>query len=99
MAEHKVDAIVYPLQELLVVPIGELTHADRNGILAAMAECPALTIPIDFSRPAPDAPLGVPIGCDSMGRPSGDACFDQDCVCVRVREKMRREPQSTRALK
>src|SRR5262249_26873862 len=34
LAEHQLDAVIYPLQQRLVVPVTELNQADRNGILA-----------------------------------------------------------------
>jgi amidase len=68
-AAHRLDAVVYPLQQRLVVPIGESNQADRNGILAAVTGFPAITVPAGFSQPTATAPLGVPIGMDLLGRP------------------------------
>lgn len=99
MAENRVDVIVYPLQKRLVVPIGELNQADRNGILAAMTGFPAVTVPIGFSRPAPDAPLGVPIGMDIMGRPFDDGLLIKTAYAFEQATKVRKAPQSTPAIK
>jgi Asp-tRNA(Asn)/Glu-tRNA(Gln) amidotransferase A subunit family amidase len=68
-AEHRLDAVIYPLQQRLVVPITELNQADRNGILASVTGFPAITVPAGFSKPTATAPLGVPIGMDILGRP------------------------------
>jgi amidase len=68
-AEHKLDALVYPLQKRLVVPLSELNQADRNGILASVTGFPAITVPGGFSLPTATAPLGVPVGMDILGRP------------------------------
>jgi amidase len=68
-AAHRLDAVVYPLQQRLVVPIGESNQADRNGILAAVTGFPAITLPAGFSPSTATAPLGVPIGMDLLGRP------------------------------
>jgi amidase len=59
--ENKLDAIVYPHQKRLVVPIGE-SQADRNGFLASMTGLPAVTVPAGFSSG------GVPIGVEFLGR-------------------------------
>jgi len=68
-AEHRLDALVYPLQKRLVVPLTELNQADRNGILASVTGFPAITVPAGFSQPSATAPLGVPVGMDILGRP------------------------------
>jgi amidase len=69
LAEHRLDALIYPLQQRLVVPTSESNQADRNGILAAVTGFPAITVPAGFSKPAATAPLGIPIGMDILGRP------------------------------
>jgi len=69
LAEHRLDAVIYPLQQRLVVPTTELNQADRNGILASVTGFPAITVPAGFSKPTATAPLGVPIGMDILGRP------------------------------
>jgi len=81
------------------VPIGELNQAERNGILAAMTGFPAVTVPIGFSRAAPDAPVGVPIGMDIMGRPFDDALLIRTAYAFEQATRMRKAPQSTPALK
>jgi Asp-tRNA(Asn)/Glu-tRNA(Gln) amidotransferase A subunit family amidase len=60
LAEHKLDAMVYPLQKRLVVPLTELNQADRNGILASVTGFPAITVPVGFSRPTATAPWACP---------------------------------------
>jgi Asp-tRNA(Asn)/Glu-tRNA(Gln) amidotransferase A subunit family amidase len=69
MADNRVDALVYPLQKRLVVPISDNNQTDRNGILAAVTGFPAITVPAGFSTPSSDVPIGVPIGIDILGRP------------------------------
>jgi amidase len=69
MAEHQLDAVIYPLQQRLVVPLSELNQADRNGILASVTGFPAITVPAGFSMPTTTAPIGVPVGMDILGRP------------------------------
>lgn len=69
MAAYRLDALAYPLQKCLVVPVGEPGQIDRNGIVASLAGFSALTVPMGFSPPSATAPLGVPMGLDLMARP------------------------------
>ena len=62
LEELKLDAIVYPHQKRLVVPIGE-PQVERNGFLASMTGFPAIVFPAGFSSG------GVPIGVELLGRP------------------------------
>ncbi len=68
MADHRLDALVYPHQKRLVVPLGE-DQVDRNGVLGAITGFPAITVPAGFSPKTSSAPLGVPIGVEFLGRP------------------------------
>src|SRR5699024_9058669 len=68
-AAYRLDALAYPLQKCLAVPIGNWSQIDRNGIVAALAGMPALTMPMGFSSPSPTAPIGVPMGLDLLARP------------------------------
>ena len=66
IAANKLDAILYPHQRRLVVPIGE-DQVERNGVLSNSTGFPAITFPAGFSRPTASAPLGVPVGIELMG--------------------------------
>ncbi|RYG51365.1 MAG: amidase, partial [Chitinophagaceae bacterium] len=66
---NNVDAIIYPEQKNLVVKIGSASQSGRNGILAALTGTPVVTVPAGFSEPSEDAPIGVPIGMEILGRP------------------------------
>jgi Asp-tRNA(Asn)/Glu-tRNA(Gln) amidotransferase A subunit family amidase len=68
-ASNNVDAIIYPEQKNLVVKIGSASQSGRNGILAALTGTPVVTVPAGFSGPSQDAPIGVPIGMEILGRP------------------------------
>lgn len=68
MADNDLDALIYPEQKRLVVPIGQ-DQVDRNGILAAVTGFPSVTVPAGFSTPKPTAPRGVPVGLEIFGRP------------------------------
>ena len=69
MAEHELDAFLYPHQQILVEPIVNQSQRGRNGILASVIGFPAITLPGGFSKPDKTAPLGVPIGIEFMARP------------------------------
>jgi Asp-tRNA(Asn)/Glu-tRNA(Gln) amidotransferase A subunit family amidase len=67
IAELNLDAILYPLQKILVVPITAGDQAERNGALSNGTGFPAVTFPAGFSAPSASAPLGVPIGGELLG--------------------------------
>lgn len=67
MDGERLDALLYPLQKRLVVPIGEVNQADRNGIVAGLTRYPAIDIPAGFSKSSETAPLGIPVGMDLLG--------------------------------
>ncbi|KIW48466.1 uncharacterized protein PV06_01047 [Exophiala oligosperma] len=63
------DAVIYPEQKNLVVPVGSPSQSGRNGILAALTGSPVVTIPIGFSPATDSAPVGIPIGMELLGLP------------------------------
>ena len=73
LARHALDALAYPEQNNLVVPVGATTQAGRNGLLAALAGFPVVNVPAGFSAPTPAAPAGVPVGMELLGRPWTEA--------------------------
>jgi Asp-tRNA(Asn)/Glu-tRNA(Gln) amidotransferase A subunit family amidase len=68
MAENALDAIIFPHQRRLVVPVGE-AQVERQGVLAAATGFPSIVVPAGFSFPTMTAPLGVPIGLEIVGMP------------------------------
>ena len=66
-ASNNLDAIIYPEQINLVVPIGSPSQSGRNGILAALTGSPVVVVPIGFSPATATAPEGVPIGMEILG--------------------------------
>jgi Asp-tRNA(Asn)/Glu-tRNA(Gln) amidotransferase A subunit family amidase len=68
MAKNQLDALVYPHQKCLVLPIGSTFQKDRNGVVAALTGFPAIEVPAGFSTPTADAPIGVPVGIEFLGR-------------------------------
>lgn len=94
MADNRLDALVYPLQKRLVVPVGELNQADRNGILAGLTGFPAIDVPAGFSAPSASAPLGVPVGLDFFGRPWSEDVLFKLAYSFEQAAKIRRPPAS-----
>jgi Asp-tRNA(Asn)/Glu-tRNA(Gln) amidotransferase A subunit family amidase len=97
-AEHKLDALVYPLQKRLVVPLTELNQADRNGILASVTGFPAITVPAGFSPPTATAPLGVPVGMDILGKPWSEGRLIELAYSFEQEVHVRKPPSSAPAL-
>jgi Asp-tRNA(Asn)/Glu-tRNA(Gln) amidotransferase A subunit family amidase len=95
MAEHRVEAVAYPLQKRLVYGIGEPYQGDRTGILAGVTGFPAVTVPAGFSPPSADAPIGVPVGLDILARPFDDARLIRIAYAFEQATKWRRPPPST----
>ncbi len=98
IAEHQLDAVIYPLQQRLVVPITESNQADRNGILASVTGFPAITVPAGFSKSTDTAPLGVPVGLDILGRPWSEGRLLQIAYAFEQATAFRKPPSSTPAL-
>jgi Asp-tRNAAsn/Glu-tRNAGln amidotransferase A subunit and related amidases len=67
MAELNIDAIMYPHQKILVVPITADDQPERNGTLSNGTGFPAVTFPAGFSAPTKTAPLGMPVGAELLG--------------------------------
>jgi amidase len=68
MADERLDAIMFPHQKRLVVPVGE-NQSERNGALGSVTGFPSIVVPSGFSSPTPTATLGVPVGIEFLGRP------------------------------
>lgn len=98
-AEHHLDALVYPLQKRLVVPLTELNQADRNGILASVTGFPAITVSAGFSSPSATAPLGVPVGMDILGRPWSEGRVIEIAYSFEQAVHARKPPRSAPALR
>ena len=94
MADQKLDALVYPHQQRLVVPIGE-TQVERNGVLGSITGFPAITIPAGFSPRSESAPIGVPVGIEFLGRPWSEPTLLKLAYSLEQATKYRRPPVST----
>jgi Asp-tRNA(Asn)/Glu-tRNA(Gln) amidotransferase A subunit family amidase len=94
MAENELDAILYPHQKRLVVPIGE-EQVERNGVLSNSTGFPAIAFPAGFSAPTPDAPIGVPVGIELMGAEWSEPILLKLAFAFEQVAKIRRPPLST----
>ncbi len=98
LAEHKLDAILYPHQKRLVVPIGE-DQAERNGVLSNSTGFPALTFPGGFSPPTASAPIGVPVGLELLGPEWSEPTLFKLAFAFEQATRYRKSPASTPPLK
>lgn len=67
MDAYGLDAIIYPHQQQLVCKAGG-SQKQRNGVIGSITGFPAIVVPAGFSEAGSDAPIGVPIGLEILGR-------------------------------
>jgi amidase len=94
IAADKLDALLYPHQRRLVVPIGE-DQAERNGVLSNSTGFPALTFPGGFSTPSADAPVGVPIGLEFLGPEWSEPALLRLAYAFEQATRLRQPPPTT----
>jgi Asp-tRNA(Asn)/Glu-tRNA(Gln) amidotransferase A subunit family amidase len=95
MADSKLDAVLYPLQKILVAPVTAVDQLERNGTLSNGTGFPAVTFPGGFSRPAASAPLGVPVGAELLGRDYSEAKLLAYAYAFEQAFHVRKPPPST----
>ncbi|KAI4646952.1 hypothetical protein J4E93_005176 [Alternaria ventricosa] len=95
---NNLDAIIYPEQKNLVVKIRSPSQSGRNGILAALTGTPVVTVPAGFSDPSEEAPIGVPIGMEILGRPWEEEKLLGIGYAVEQLLKVRRSPAWAREM-
>jgi Asp-tRNA(Asn)/Glu-tRNA(Gln) amidotransferase A subunit family amidase len=98
IAANRLDALLYPHQRRLVVPIGE-DQAERNGVLSNSTGFPALTFPGGFSPPSANAPIGVPIGLELLGPEWSEATLLKLAYAFERSANLRKPPPSTPPLR
>jgi Asp-tRNA(Asn)/Glu-tRNA(Gln) amidotransferase A subunit family amidase len=98
MADLKLDAIVYPHQQQLVCKAGE-SQQQRNGVLCSVTGFPSIAVPAGFSAPTQDAPLGVPVGMEIIGRPWSEPLLIEIAYSFEQASRFRKVPLSTPDLK
>jgi Asp-tRNA(Asn)/Glu-tRNA(Gln) amidotransferase A subunit family amidase len=94
MADNRLDAIVFPHQKRLVVPVGE-TQLERNGALGSVTGFPSIVVPGGFSPPTSTAPLGVPVGIEFLGRPWSEKVLIEIAYGYEQATRHRRPPATT----
>ena len=94
IAANKLDALLYPHQRRLVVPLGE-DQVERNGVLSNSTGFPALTFPGGFSTPTADAPLGVPVGIELLGPEWTEPTLLKLAYAFEQGARVRKPPAST----
>jgi amidase len=94
MADNRLDAVVFPHQKRLVVPIGA-TQVERNGALGSVTGFPSIVVPGGFSPQTPTAALGVPVGIEFFGRPWSEKVLIEIAYGYEQATKHRRPPPST----
>jgi Asp-tRNA(Asn)/Glu-tRNA(Gln) amidotransferase A subunit family amidase len=99
MADLKVDAILYPLQRVLVAPAGQPDQPERNGVLSHGTGFPAVTFPGGFSTPTASAPIGVPVGAEVLGLDYTEPKLLAIAYAFEQAAKVRRMPASTPPLR
>ena len=94
MADNELDALLYPHQQRLVVPIGE-EQVERNGVVSNSTGFPAIAFPAGFSPPTVDAPIGVPVGIELLGAEWSEPVLLKLAFAYEQLAKSRRSPLST----
>src|SRR6202790_236185 len=98
IAQNNLDALVFPHQKCLVVPIGETNQPGINGVVAALAGFPSIVVPAGFSTPTTSAPIGIPVGMEIVGHPFGEPELLKLAYGFEQATHARKPPQSTPAL-
>ena len=95
IAELNLDAILYPLQRILVAPITAPEQPERNGTLSNGTGFPAVTFPGGFSTPSATAPLGVPVGAELLALDYTEAKLLAYAYAFEQAFNLRKPPAST----
>jgi Asp-tRNA(Asn)/Glu-tRNA(Gln) amidotransferase A subunit family amidase len=98
MADLGLDAILYPLQKVLVARITDPDQLERNGTLSNGTGFPAVTFPGGFSTPGADAPLGVPVGAELLALDYTEPRLLAYAYAFEQAFALRKPPASTPAL-
>ena len=93
MADHRLDALVYPHQQQLVCKVGG-SQLERNGVLGSVTGFPSFCVPAGFSAPSETAPIGVPIGMEILGRPFCEETLIEIAYSFEQATHYRKQPAS-----
>jgi Asp-tRNA(Asn)/Glu-tRNA(Gln) amidotransferase A subunit family amidase len=91
LERNKLDALLYPHQQQLVCKVGG-SQTGRNGVLAAVTGFPAIVVPGGFTQPDENAPLGVPVGLEILGRANDEKRIIEIAYGFEQAAKVRRKP-------
>ena len=92
MVKHELDALIFPHQKRLVVPIGE-TQVERNGVLGSVTGFPSIVVPAGFSSKTETAPIGVPVGVEIFGLPFAEEKLIEIAYSYEQNFPMRKAPK------
>ena len=95
IADLNLDAILYPLQKILVAPVTAEDQLERNGALSNGTGFPAVTFPGGFSTPTAFVPLGVPVGAELLGLDYTEAKLLGYAYAFEHASGLRKLPKST----
>jgi amidase len=95
IADLSLDAILYPLQKILVASVTDKDQLERNGTLSNGTGFPAVTFPGGFSSPTATAPLGVPVGAELLGPDYTEERLLAYAYAFEQATKLRKLPMST----
>jgi Asp-tRNA(Asn)/Glu-tRNA(Gln) amidotransferase A subunit family amidase len=95
MADLQLDAVLYPLQRVLVAHAGQTDQPERNGVLSHGTGFPAVTFPGGFSTPSATAPLGVPVGAELLALDYSEAKLLSYAYAFEQAARVRKPPAST----
>ena len=98
-AMEKEIALVDPMQSVLVSKAGEMSQPERNGVLSNATGMPAVTFQAGFSASSEQAPLGVPIGGELLGRDYSESLLLAYAYAFEQSAHIRQAPLSTPSLK
>lgn len=94
MDDLKLDALFYTHQRRFVAPVNT-EQLERNGFMSSSTGLPAITVPGGFSPPSTDAPLGMPIGVEFLGRPFAESTLIRLAYGFEQTTHFRKPPAST----
>jgi Asp-tRNA(Asn)/Glu-tRNA(Gln) amidotransferase A subunit family amidase len=92
MDDLKLDALVYPSQKRPPLKLDDKPRPERNGVFASALGFPAVDLPAGFTVATAQAPQGLPVGMDLMGRPYDDMALLRTASAVERVLQGRREP-------
>jgi len=99
MEDEHLDALFYTHQKRLVVPaVKDPDQIERNGFMGSSTGLPAVTVQGGFSPPTKDAPIGVPVGIEFLGRPFAEPMLLQLAYGFEQISHHRTPPKSVPAL-